>query len=130
MLCTQRDVPLVLFFDELDLLVAANPAVKDSFLGFLRSIRQDQSTRAKPAVLAVVGIGSYEVLKLGDASGAHVSPFNVSDDYKEQHFLLDELVAVVKEYTAEHGVSLPQDFIEDLFGSTDGCVWVVVVCCH
>lgn len=59
MLCSQRDVPLVLFFDELDLLVAANPAVKDSFLGFLRSIRQDQSTRAKPAVLAVVGIGSY-----------------------------------------------------------------------
>lgn len=130
-LCTQRDVPLVLFFDELDLLAAANPAVRDSFMGFLRAIRQSTGACAKRAVLAVVGISSYEALELdavaGGAGNADPArggvpvPSPWGDRVKEQHFLLPELKAVAQEYTADYGVTLPDFFIEDLFGSTHGC---------
>ena len=130
----QRTVPLVLFFDELDLLVMAAPDVKEDFLNTLRTIRQDQVTLKNRSVLAVVGIGSYEVLKLAAVAGGAgsadpargaarvASPFNVGDDFKEQHFLLSELAAVVQEYTTDHRVTLPEHFIDDLFGGTHGCV--------
>ena len=82
-----------------------------------------------------VGIGSYEVLMLadtvvrsggGDAARGAVrsiaSPFNGSDDFKEQHFQCEELAVVVQAYAAEHDVELPQHFTEDLFASTHGYV--------
>jgi hypothetical protein len=129
----------VLFFDELDMLVAASPAVKLDFLAFIRALKQRQESVPvdKRPVRAVVGIGSYEVLMLADTVIAHrdgsgdvdralrvarvVSPFNVSDDFKEQHFQLEELTAVVQEYMTEHNVALPKHFTEDLFASTHGC---------
>ena len=135
---TQRPVPLVLFFDELDYLVAPSPAVKLDFLAFIRALKQHNQSVPfdKRSVRAVVGIGSYEVLKLadtviarrdggGDADPALgqallVSPFNVSDDFKEQHFQLEELAAVLQEYMTEHHVVLPEHFTEDLFASTHG----------
>lgn len=87
----------------------------------------------KRPVRAVVGIGTYEVLMLADtevirggdtdlARGAVLiaSPVNVSDDFKEQHFQLEELRAVMQAYAAEHHVTLPHHFTEDLFANTHG----------
>ena len=126
----------MLFFDELDMLVAANPDVKIDFLAFVRALKQRQEPVPVDmrSVRAVVGIGSYEVLMLadtvvrgggGDAARGAVriaSPFNVSDDFKEQHFQCEELAVVVQAYATEHGVELPQHFTEDLFASTHGYV--------
>ena len=57
---------------------------------------------------------------------AIASPFNVSDDFKEQHFQCEELAVVVQAYATEHGVELPQHFTEDLFASTHGYTASVV----
>ena len=58
----------MLFFDELDMLVAANPDVKIDFLAFVRALKQRQEPVPVDmrSVRAVVGIGSYEVLMLAD----------------------------------------------------------------
>jgi hypothetical protein len=124
---------LVIFLDELDMLLGANPAVKDDFLNFLRGLKHEKRVKA------VVGIGSYEVLRLGApeladgddparASTALRSPFNVSDGFGEQHFLLEEVKAVVNEYVAEHHVTLPESFVEDLYGSTHGYAASLAMC--
>jgi hypothetical protein len=123
--CTQESSgqaakPLVLVIDEMDLLLRANPAVKDSLLGFIRGLKIMTT-----AVRSVIGIGAFQVLQLGDSGPTAMSPFNVVDQFVEQHFTLDELVAVLSEYASDLQVSLhpsPAQFAEDLYASTDGCV--------
>jgi hypothetical protein len=116
----------VLFFDEFDILVAANLEVKRSFLNFVRALKQQLQGVAveRRPLLSVVGIGTYEVMKLADADGK-ASPFNVTEDFKERHFQFDELVAVVRAYAEEHQVELPKLFAEDVFASTHGYAFAV-----
>lgn len=111
-------LPLVLVIDEMDLLLGANPQVKDLLLGFIRTLK----TRSYAS--SVIGIGAYQVLQLGETgSSTTISPFNIIDQFVEQHFTERELAVILSEYAHDHTVSLPpslDQFAKDLHASTDG----------
>jgi hypothetical protein len=115
----QEVLPLVLVIDEMDLLLGANPQVKDLLLGFIRTLK----TRSYAS--SVIGIGAYQVLQLGETgSSTTISPFNIIDQFVEQHFTERELAVILSEYAHDHTVSLPpslDQFAKDLHASTDGC---------
>jgi hypothetical protein len=107
----------VLVIDEMDLLLLANPQVKDLLLGFIHTLKLHGYASS------VIGIGAYQVLQLGETEST-ASPFNVVDQFVEQHFTEHELAVILSEYARDYNVSLPpslDQFAKDLHASTDGC---------
>lgn len=114
----EPDRKVVLFFDEFDTLLSPNQKqVCDSFLTNLRIIK----TSPHYAIKSVVGIGTFSILNL-NTSNRSVSPFNVSDAFKNPNFTEDEVKLIYDEFINEYGLEIDDLIIKDIYVQTNGYV--------
>ncbi|RUO95374.1 hypothetical protein BC936DRAFT_144218, partial [Jimgerdemannia flammicorona] len=113
------DKYFVIFIDEFDaLLHAENISIRDSFLGVLHSIKTTDNIYI---VKSVVGIGTFNILSLNTQTKA-LSPFNISDAFKNPNFTPEQVTTVFKEFATEYKLEIPDDVIEDICLNTNGYV--------
>ncbi|RUS30826.1 hypothetical protein BC938DRAFT_478913, partial [Jimgerdemannia flammicorona] len=116
---------LVIFIDEFDALVhASDSSVRDSFLGILHTIK---ITGDRYAVRSVVGVGTFNILTLNTDSRA-ISPFNISDAFKNPNFTPEQVTTLFKEFATEYRLAIPDDVIQDICLNTNGHAGLVNLC--
>ncbi|CAB4480140.1 unnamed protein product [Rhizophagus irregularis] len=120
----EPDRKVILFFDEFDTLLSPNQKqVCDSFLTNLRIIK----TSPHYAIKSVVGIGTFSILNL-NTSNRSVSPFNVSDAFKNPNFTEDEVKLIYDEFINEYGLEIDDLIIKDIYVQTNGHSGLVNLC--
>ncbi|CAI8042774.1 Uncharacterized WD repeat-containing protein slr0143 [Geodia barretti] len=112
------DEKLILIIDEFD------GIPRDAVSGFLRSLRNiyvHGSMRKCPYSLGVVGVKSIAQLNL-DRS---ISPFNIQDEFTLPNFTLEQVRALLAQYTDEVGQAFAPEVVESIHRQTAGQPFLV-----
>jgi hypothetical protein len=120
-----RRVALVL--DEFDTLLGAADEVRDDVLSTLRAMKtsnaeEGNDERFPYALHALLGIGVYRIVKLGDSSTRVVSPFNVASAISPPDPTPEDVRAMFRAYDAEYGVSTDPAVVDDIIWRAGGHV--------
>ena len=111
---------VVLIIDEFDKLYQASQAVKDGFLGALRSLRQEPG-----CLWAVLGVGPYSILTLTSETS---TPFTATEAIQISSFTKEEVFQLFTEFAASRLITLPNELIEDIYERTAGHAGLVCYC--
>ncbi|RUS16242.1 hypothetical protein BC937DRAFT_91453 [Endogone sp. FLAS-F59071] len=116
---------LVIFIDEFDALVhVSDSTIRDSFLGMIHGIKTSGDLYA---VQSVVGVGTFNILSLNTDSRV-LSPFNISDAFKNPNFTPEQVTTLFKEFGTEYRLAIPDDVIQDICLNTNGHAGLVNLC--
>ncbi|RUS14156.1 hypothetical protein BC937DRAFT_94264 [Endogone sp. FLAS-F59071] len=116
---------LVIFIDEFDALVnIRDSSIRDSFLGMIHGIKTSGDIFA---VQSIVGVGTFNILTLNTESRA-LSPFNISDVFKNPNFTPEQVTTLFKEFVTEYRLAIPDDVIQDICLNTNGHAGLVNLC--
>ncbi|PKY30009.1 hypothetical protein RhiirB3_392248 [Rhizophagus irregularis] len=119
-----NDNRVVLFIDEFDILREAHDDIKSSFLGVIRAIK---NTKENYALLSLVAIGPFSILRLS-SDRITTSPFNISNPFRNPNFTLEQVQTVFKEFEDDFNLTIDPEIIEDIYNRTNGHAALVCLC--